>query len=43
LLKPGGIIFGDDYTSFAGVAIAVKELLGRRVTIIDDNFWMYQV
>jgi hypothetical protein len=43
LLKPGGIIFGDDYTSFAGVAIAVKEVFGLSANIIDDNFWMYGV
>jgi predicted O-methyltransferase YrrM len=43
LLKPGGVIFGDDYTSFAGVAIAVKEVFGLSANIIDDNFWMYGV
>jgi hypothetical protein len=42
LVKPGGIIFGDDYTSFAGVAIAVKEVFGEMFQVIDNNFWMHR-
>lgn len=43
LLKPGGILFGDDYVSWASVGEAVRESareLGMTLLVRDNNFWI---
>jgi len=39
LLKPGGIMFGDDY-GWQGVQQAVNEMIPHKV--IDNNYWIYE-
>lgn len=49
LLNPGGIMFGDDYYSFADVGRAVNDFvatkkaqgINKKLEIVNDNFWVY--
>jgi hypothetical protein len=43
LLRSGGVMFGDDYGSWAGVVRAVDEFvceLGLVLEVVDNNFWV---
>jgi len=43
MLRPGGIMFGDDYTNgaFPGVADAVNELFfHEQIEVVDNWFWL---
>lgn len=40
LLKPGGVMFGDDYSHFTDVARAVQEELPRH-EVVASNYWIY--
>lgn len=43
ILKPSGIMFGDDFNTFNGVNRAVIECLTiDKIKIIDNNFWVYE-
>jgi hypothetical protein len=45
LLAPGGVMFGDDYTSFPGVRVAVEEFareLKLEAEVVDDIFWVIE-
>lgn len=43
LLKPGGIMFGDDMNSWPGVSAAVKESFPEGVEIYQNNFWIKRI
>lgn len=43
ILSDGGIIFGDDYASWAGVRTATnrfKDEMGLKMDILEGNFWI---
>lgn len=43
LLRPRGVMFGDDYAAFPGVSAAVDEFAERYrlpLEVVDDNFWI---
>lgn len=43
LLRPGGIMFGDDFTHlWPGVEKAVKEYFNENFTVRDNNFWIHE-
>lgn len=42
LLKPEGIMFGDDIAHFAGVKQAVDEVLKDEAQTVQTDFWVYQ-
>lgn len=49
LLNPGGVMFGDDYYSFADVGRAVNDFVAtqkamdikKKLEIVNENFWVY--
>ena len=49
LLNPGGIMFGDDYYSFADVGRSVNDFVAtqkakgidKKLSIVNENFWVY--
>jgi hypothetical protein len=42
ILKPNGVMFGDDYLVGEDVAKAVHEVLEDKIQLVHPNFWMYQ-
>ena len=43
LLRPGGLLFGDDFRNFGGVFAAVLRFAhetGRKLEEVDNNFWI---
>lgn len=42
ILKPGGVIFGDDFHSWPGVKQAVTEVFGASIEIVDNNYWIHE-
>jgi predicted O-methyltransferase YrrM len=42
LLKPGGIMFGDDMRIWKGVERAVEESLGQNLEVYQNNFWIFR-
>ena len=42
LLRPGGIMFGDDMKIWKEVGRAVEDSLGKDLEVYQDNFWIFR-
>lgn len=42
LLKPGGIMFGDDMIIWKDVGRAVEDSLGKDIEVYQNNFWIFR-
>lgn len=42
ILRPKGIMFGDDYGAWPGVRKAVQETLEGKFTVVDNSYWVYE-
>jgi hypothetical protein len=42
ILKPTGIMFGDDFGAWPGVKQAVSESFGDSIQVKNNNYWVYE-